>query len=120
MHDRYFYFVNVFALLCVFVYGKKFIPILALSEISSLICYLHYFRMANDFFTPFLEIVLSKPVASVLMFIIFALVMLYTLNKKPTTKKIVVTTVASYLVSSFVAGVFYYNEFMSLFLQIYE
>ncbi len=107
MHDRYFYFATVFSLICVFAYGKKVIPVLIMTEAASLICYLHYFKMANNFFTPFLEIVLSKPVACVLMVMALSLTALYIISKKVTFKKAFFTALSAYIAAS-VTGIIFY------------
>lgn len=67
MHDRYFYPAVVFSVLCAFVYGKKYIPVVLLAELSSFICYMNYFDFINKYCGRVLSHLCSTYVSGVLM-----------------------------------------------------
>ncbi len=80
MHERYFYLATVFALMCSFVYGKKYLSVLVCVEISSLLCYLHYFDFINRYAGRVISHLCSSPMSVILMLLAVVLTLLSLAN----------------------------------------
>ena len=77
MHDRYFYTAEILSVICVFAYGKKFIPVMAATELASLACYMQHFGFINQYAGKIMSYVCSNSAAAVLMMLALVLTLLY-------------------------------------------
>ena len=102
MHERYFYLSVIFAVLCVFAYGKRFIWIAVSVEVSSLICYLHYFDFINKYSDKILSYLLSSYTSVLLMALALVLTIVFVFVKSLYNKPAIIYSVALTTVLSFV------------------
>lgn len=77
MHDRYFYMADILSVICVFAYGKKYIPVMVLTELASLTCYMHYFGFINMYAGNALSYLLCNTAAAIMMLLAFVLTLLH-------------------------------------------
>lgn len=90
MHERYFYVSLIFAVLCTFLYGKKYFWVAICIELSSLMCYMHYFEFVNRYCNKILSVLCSTYVSVLLMVIAVCLSLLLIFAKNKYCKRILI------------------------------